>query len=108
MWFLRWARDGVKNRMWGQLGWFSGLMCVGSVAGAVTWGVYLQNNTFNYEGYVPGINVRQQYALSASTNRWYAAFLISYPVEFLCLIVAKLMVLGRLTNNATRRCVTCV
>ena len=41
-WFRRWAKIYLKNfrlageeRIWPGLGWFSGLMCVGSVAGAV-------------------------------------------------------------------------
>ena len=89
----------MKNRMWGQLGWFSGLVCVGSLLGAVSWGANMQSFTFLYEPYA----TRQQYySLLASTFQWYAAFNILYGLEFLCFIVPKLMMLGRLTSNATR------
>ena len=102
MWFLRWATDRVKNRMWAQLGWFSGLVCVGSVAGAVTWGARMQSNSFIYELSVPGISERQRYAALASSARWLTVFFVLYPAEFLCFIVAKLMLMNRLASNAVR------
>ena len=102
MWFLRWATDRVKNRMWAQLGWFSGLVCVGSVAGAVAWGARMQSNSFIYELSVPGISERQRYAALASSARWLTVFFVLYPAEFLCFIVAKLMLMNRLASNAAR------
>jgi hypothetical protein len=102
MWFLRWATDRVKNRMWAQLGWFSGLVCVGSVAGAVAWGASMQANSFRYEVSVPGISERQRHAALASSARWLTVFFVVYPVEFLCFIVAKLMLMNRLASNAAR------
>ena len=101
VWFTRWARDGVKNRMWPQLGWFSALVCVGSVIGAVAWVTYMQTAALQYQ--LPPTATRQQgYLLYASTFRWFAAFNVLYPVEFLCFIIVKLIMLGRLTSNATR------
>jgi len=94
MWFLRWARDGVKNRMWLQLGRFSALVCGGSVAGAVAWGAMMQRNTLLFEGNVPGINPRQTYTLYASVFRWFSAFHVLYGLEFLCFIIPKLIMLG--------------
>jgi hypothetical protein len=99
---VRWATDGVKKRTWGQLGLFSGLVCVGSVAGSVAWGAQMQGNAFNYEAGITGINHRQSYSLFASSSRWFATVSILYPVEFLCFIIPKLVMLGRLTTNATR------
>ena len=93
--------------MWPQLGWFSGLVCVGSVAGAVAWGAYMQTTSLSFEGNVPGLNAQQRYSQFASSFRWLAAFFTLYPVELLCFIIAKLIMLGRLTNNAARRCETC-
>ena len=107
LWFTRWARDSVKNRMWPQLGWFSGLVCVGSVAGAVAWGAFMHTTALGFESNVPGLNFQQRNSLLAPSFRWLAAFFILYPVELLCFIIAKLIMLGRLTNNAARRCVTC-
>ena len=87
--------------MWVQLGWFSGLVCAGSVAGAVAWGAYMQTNALDYEGNTPTVTTQQFFALLASSNRWGAVFHILYPVEFLCLIMAKVMLLGRLSNHAS-------
>lgn len=101
MWFLRWARDIVKNRMWSQLGWFSGLVCSGSVAGAVAWGANMQRKVYLFEGDVV-FNSRHKYTLYASAHRWQAAFSILNGLEFPCFIIAKLMMLGRLIKNATR------
>ena len=87
--------------MWVQLGWFSGLVCAGSVAGAVAWGAYMQGNALQYEAKAPTATAQQFFALLASSNRWNAVYYIFYPVEFLCLIMAKVMLLGRLSNHAS-------
>ena len=102
MWLLRWATDGVKNRMWGQLGWFSGLVCVGSVVGAVAWGAIMQGYVLYFESSEPGLTARQRYAISASADRWFAVFNTLYPAEFLCFIFPKIMMLGRLTTKRLR------
>ena len=60
LWCWRWARDGVKNRLWPQLGVFSGLVCLGSVAGAVAWGMRMQSFVYYYDRSTPGVT-RQQY-----------------------------------------------
>jgi hypothetical protein len=89
--------------MWKQLGWFSGLVCAGSVAGAVAWGANMPNLAFYYEAFAPDVTVttQQAYALNALSDRWYSLFYIMYPVEFLCLIMAKVMLLGRMSNHAS-------
>ena len=76
-------------------------MCAGSVAGAVAWGAYMPKLAFYYEAFAPDVTAQQFYALVASSNRWAAVYLIVYPVEFLCLIMAKVMLLGRLSNHAS-------
>ena len=89
--------------MWVQLGWFSGLVCAGSVAGAVAWGAYMPDLALYYDAYAPNVTAQQTLAqpLRASSERWFAAFNILYSVEFLCLIMAKVMLLGRLSNHAS-------
>jgi hypothetical protein len=87
--------------MWEQLGWFSVLVCAGSVAGVVTWVANIQFGALNYEGNALGVTARQSFTLFASSNRWFTVFYIFYPVEFLCLIMAKVMLLGRLSNHAS-------
>ena len=87
--------------MWVQLGWFSGLVCAGSVAGAVAWGAFMPGLALLDIANVPTVTAQQAYALNASVFRWIAVFNILYPVEFLCLIMAKVMLLGRLSNHAS-------
>jgi len=95
----------VNNRMWVQLGRFCGLMCVGSVVGAVAWGAAMQDISLEYQAVFDkhSISNRQYFAMFASAYRWQATTNILQPVEFLCFVILKLMMLGRLTNNATRR-----
>ena len=94
--------------MWPRLGWFCGLVCVGSVAGAAAWGAQMQFYTLQYLSQATGpdahtlITHQQYYILFAASLRWNVAFLFLYPIEFLCLIASKLMLLGRLTRNAAR------
>ena len=78
-WFLQWARIILKNfglaweeRIWPPLGWFSELVCVGSIAGAVVWGYNMQTATLDYEANVAGATAGQLYALSATNSRFFA------------------------------------
>ena len=104
MWWWRWARAGAGSRMWSRFGWFSGSVCIGSVAGAVAWGANMQANALYYEAKIASTSPAQQqyYALYGLSKVWYTAFPIMYGVEFLCLIIPKLMLLGRLADGATR------
>jgi hypothetical protein len=102
MWWLRWARHGASDKMWPLLGWFSGLLCAGNVAGCVAWGAATQFNALYWELFEPGNTRVQFYTLGASYNRWQTAFYIPNGLEFFCLIIAKLLLLGRLLRDATR------
>jgi hypothetical protein len=94
------ARRRRDGGMWEQLGWFSGLVCAGSVAGAVAWSAFMTGSALAYDD-DPDLNARQGYAHQASSARWNAVFYILYPVEFLCVIMAKVILLGRLSNHAS-------
>lgn len=101
LWWRRWVHSGQKDRMWPLLGRFCGLVCVGSLMGVLTWIAASQSNVFYYKFNRSG--TRQQYLDGVhSYNVWMAVFYSVYGVEFFCLIAAKLMLLGRLTHNATR------
>ena len=90
-----------RQLVWVLYGWFSGLMCVGSVFGAVTWGVWMMVLVSIYSGsVVPAANIIEFQALSAQYAYWYAVFSITYVIEFLCLSVAKLLVLHRMADFA--------
>jgi len=88
--------------MWPLLGWFSGLMCVGSVAGCVAWGAATQSNALYWELFEPGITRVQYYTLGALYQRWLTVLYIFNGLEFICLIIPKLLLLGRLGSNALR------
>ena len=102
MWWLRWAKHGASDKMWPLLGWFSGLMCVGSVAGCVAWGAATQSNARFFELHAPGNTRVQHYTLAASYEKWLTVFYIFNGLEFICLIIPKLLLLGRLGSNALR------
>ena len=55
--FWRWWRieQEDRRRVWQLYGWFSGLMCVGSVFGAVTWGAWMMVLVFNAFIYSSGL-----------------------------------------------------
>ena len=101
LWWRRWAHSGQKDHMWPLLGRFCGLVCVGSFMGVLTWIAASQSNIFYYK-FNRSAN-RQQYLDGLhSYNVWMSVFYTVYGVEFLCLITAKLMLLGRLMHHATR------
>jgi len=64
----------------------------------------MQANALYYEAKIASTSPAQQqyYALYGLSKVWYTAFPIMYGVEFLCLIIPKLMLLGRLADGATR------
>jgi len=80
----------VKNRMWRQLGWFSGLMCVGSVSGAVAWGATVQSNSLVYEGNIDSINKHNNYAMLVSIFRAFEVHSFA-RLEFIVHAVASVL-----------------
>ena len=99
---MRWVRAGSEQMMWPKLGWFSAAICVGSALGAAAWAAQMLNFSLYYESNAPGSIRSQSYALLASALKFDATFVVLYGFEFLCLIIAKLLLLGRLASNATR------
>ena len=75
------------------------MVCVGSAAGAVAWGFDMQTTTLYFEANAPGVTECQSYALSAENSRFFAVFCVLYGVELMCLVIPKLMLLGRLMEN---------
>ena len=77
---------------------------MGSVAGVVAWAAFMQRHSLTYEAKVRvGVIPQQGYALYASSFRFLAVFALLNGVEFLCLIICKLMLLGRLAAIAAQR-----
>jgi hypothetical protein len=117
----RWWRldDYDRARIWKHYGLFCGLMCFGSCAGAVSYaalsfcfdGYYksLTGGTYNYSFYSRvsfALRCSQLHPMARSQShvtrfqclRWFVVYLLAYPFTFCCLVTAKLLVLGRLTD----------
>jgi hypothetical protein len=97
--FFRWRRLDVegRRRVWRLYGWYSALMLCGSCIGVATWWAWMQRLTLTF------IQVRttdqaQRFSLRALGHSWRAAFTVTYATEFLCLSVAKLMILDRMAH----------
>ena len=86
------------QRVWVLYGWFSGLMCMGSVFGAVSWAFWMQFLVALFTGFTPGLSPAQVESAGAQSQYWGAAFYVTYAIEFLCLSVAKLLVLHRMAD----------
>jgi hypothetical protein len=89
-----------RSRVWALYGWFCGLMCLGSAFGAVTWATWMQSIVFEFLLYAPGHTPAQVQSFAAQSQYWYTVFCVTYAIEFLCLSVAKLMVLDRMADFA--------
>ena len=92
-----------RKRVWLLYGWFSGLMCLGSVFGAATWGSQMKALDAGYTSPTLGLTPAQCQSLFAQSQYWTAAFFVTYAVEFLCMSVAKLLVLHRMADFAAAR-----
>jgi hypothetical protein len=98
--FKQWWRldETDRSSVWRLYGWFTALMCAGSVVGVLSWAAWMQNLVANYSGAAPVLTPAQRASWNAYGQYWTAAFLITYAVEFLCLSTAKLMVLDRMKD----------
>ncbi len=116
--FYLWRRvnSDERSRLWWLYGWFCGLMLCGSCIGTVTWAAWMQVIVNLLSGNDPtpvadgGPPRFKRLLFWASASRWRAVFVVTYAFEFLCLSVAKLMVLDRLlvfSGNKSRRWVMC-
>ena len=85
-----------RGHVWWLYGWVSGLMACGSCVGAVAWAARMMNlvSIFKADSSTDRAKLSSLVALSYS---WRAAFTVTYAIEFLCMSVAKLMVLDRMS-----------
>ena len=96
--FYRWRRmeEEDRGRVWRLYGWFTALMACGSCFGAVAWAANMMSLVNGFKGNTRE-DTAEQASLLALAYSWYAAFTVTCAIEFLCLSVAKLMVLDRLS-----------
>jgi hypothetical protein len=93
--------EQLRRRDWPLYGRFTALMFCSSCVGAVTWTAWLQVLVNLFIGNNDTtISTSQQNLLFAVARRWRVAYSIAYPIEFLCMTVAKLMVLDRMFQFA--------
>ena len=101
--FHRWLKIGDEGQksVTRLYGWFSGLMMCGSCVGAVTWGAWMQSLATAFTAELgPSLSLDQRALFWSLSDRWNAVFRVTYAIEFLCLSVAKLIVLDRMSDFA--------
>jgi hypothetical protein len=100
---LLWRRRGwevVGDRIWTQLGTYSGCMCAGCAAGVVFITADMRTTILSLD---PGPeSYRQDYERLASISRFYAFSAVS-SIELLCTIFAMNMLLRRVSDHASHR-----
>jgi hypothetical protein len=96
--FYRWRRmeEDDRGRVWRLYGWFTALMACGSCVGAVAWAARMMN-LVNFFKANTSEDPAEEASLGVLLFSWRAAFLVTYAIELLCLSVAKLMVLDRMS-----------
>ena len=85
-----------RGRVWRLYGWFTALMACGSCVGAVAWAAWMMHLANVFKANTSPTNA-QGAPFAALAYSWYAAFAVTYAIEFLCLSAAKLMVLDRMS-----------
>ncbi len=83
--------------MWRLYGWFSALMLCGSCFGAATWVARMMQFSYYLKG-LRSLDTSQQYSMFALSYSYRPVFSVTYAIEFLCLSVAKLLVLDRILD----------
>jgi hypothetical protein len=73
---------------------------VGSLFGAVTWAFWMQFLVTLFTTFTLVLSPAQSSSLFAQGQYWSAAFYVPYAIEFMCLSVAKLLVLHRIADFA--------
>jgi hypothetical protein len=113
LYLLRRMKQEDRQCLWRLYGWFNGLMLCGSCFGAATWSfrmMFLDNAYRSYnilssnkDGGNFSIATRSlQHSFEARAFEWRTALTVTYPIEFMCLSAAKLMVLDRMLDFAAQ------
>jgi hypothetical protein len=91
----RMDKEGQAS-LWRLYGWFSALMCAGSVFGALAWGFWMRALTAEFAATGDELNTtarsRPDLSLEAQSQYARSTFYVLYAVSFLCLSVSKLLV----------------
>ncbi len=105
--FFLWRRLDVEDRrrMWRYYGVYSGLMLCGSCFGTVSWSAQMMNFAYQFQGNqaISTGDRAQYFSFFSIAPLWRSAYVVMYPVEFMCLSAAKLLVLDRMAEFAVPR-----
>jgi hypothetical protein len=109
-WRFLWSEKGKNDFGWPLYGWFSGLSCLGGVAGALVYIAKVGEMSMFYELRELNLNISptvEQLAhidqMRASFYKWSAAQFLLVPVEFGLVVVAQLLLLHRFQRFAVSR-----
>ena len=100
---LLWRRRGwevVGDRVWENLGLYSGWMCTGCVAGLIASATHMLGEV-QYHGSRAPVTRLQFYELRAASNRHSAAWCIFFPIQQLCVMYAMNILLRRVADHAS-------
>ena len=103
-WWLKWARlkTELKVQVWRYFGRFSSLVCVGCICGIIAWSSRTRASVAYFTSFGTGIRDDSALSLLSTTMAWIAVYNFFYAVEVMCLSLAKLIVLDRLTEHVVR------
>ena len=95
-WWL--LSDDAKAKVWRLYGHFTGIMCLASILGCVSWSSNLKSSVdylpvmllSNYSGDSASQDLEEIF-IRAPAMRWRGAFHIFYSFEVMCVIIVKLM-----------------
>jgi hypothetical protein len=103
--FSRWFRMGAEGRQrvsaWRLYGWFSALMTCANCFGALCSVAQTLRYSSAIKSSAPDILASERSSLNELTYRWLAVVASVFALEFLCLSVANLLVLDRMSAFAS-------
>ena len=100
--FILWKRlhRSVKCQIWHLFGWFSALAASGCFIGAFAFAANMMQLSEGFEANSDSDSAAQSdfHLLYEKVFRWKAVYVALFPLEFMCISIAKLLVLERLYN----------
>jgi hypothetical protein len=91
-----------RSQVWLLYGWFTGLMCMGSVFGVAAWGAFMHFLVAFYTA-LDAANPVVICSTFSQAQLGRSAFFVTYAIAFMCLSVAQLLVLDRMANFAVAK-----
>ena len=92
----------LAAKLWHLLGWFLALFFCGSIAGIVATALMLQALKLQFASQALQVapSPRDVHSENATFYRYFGVVVSAYSIAFICLSIAKLLVLDRFTQHA--------